>query len=158
MTGVVASDELVVQPVGGSHVPGNASLVACQRGTLGEHFDLLSLAQEYRRGGVEEVYAEIMETRAETGARGTFFWKPLSSYFPPEAPRGLVSRDYSAWDYQCWDIARSKGKAVSSVRPVSPWETGLILGYPPSTTIQHIYGGVPRSVYWGRGRPEVGNE
>lgn len=95
-----------------------------QKGTLDELFDLAELARFYDESGYPEVANDIIIRKRHL---------KLSHYFKDwdwQQRCAKFSGSYARWP---WEKPRNP--------PVEPWETGLILGYPPELTIDAYYWG-----------------
>jgi len=109
---------LVVRPIEETHQMYHGMyhmVIACQRGTLGELFDLEALAGAYRVCGLSGIADHIL-------GRSNFAERTLEGYFED-------------WDFQDAELAKPQ-----RLPTVHAWETGLILGYPVRETIERCYG------------------
>ena len=94
-----------------------------QKGTLADNFDMNTLAAYYKQEGYSEVARDIIRKRN----------LKLSSYFKDWDWQDRAAEFSAGFHRNPWDKPRNP--------PVEPWETGLILGYPPEDTIESYYYG-----------------
>jgi hypothetical protein len=94
-----------------------------RRGTLSRLFDMEALAKFYDKEGYPEVAKDIFRKR-NLG---------LSSYLDDWDWQQRAAKFSGNYTRRPWETPRKP--------PVEPWETGLILGYPPEFTVDNIYYG-----------------